>query len=123
MRLSDAVAMGRTLRKPAPGDLGNSEEGCAMGMALAACGKRPMYGYIEILWPWATDQNDFRKCPVCNERYRNVSHMVQHCFDSHVWTREMTLDQLIDWVRSVEPAESEAAEQISIQEFVPCAAK
>jgi len=42
------------------------------------------------------------------ERMTNLSMVVVHLFNDHVMTRkDWTLDQLIDWVRSVEPADPE----------------
>lgn len=121
MRLSDAIATGRVLVKPLAGVVlrDNKEEGCAIGMALVACGKQELahsYDGLGQAWPWTTNRLD----PICLpcgcgkisaiSDCNVIGSAIAHLFDFHIADRgraRWTLDQLIDWVRSVEPAESE----------------
>lgn len=105
MRLSTAIAMGRVL----PEDWhGRSFNACALGMAQAAIGipresfQRLYANGATEVWPW-----------IIEERF---SHPHSHHHDAkmiisdlyyRVLRSAMTLDQLIDWVRSVEPPELE----------------
>ena len=109
MRLSDAIALGRTLVKPMAGKplSKDNDYGCTIGMALRAVGRAyncsqsdeqnwnwwPVYQQFLEEWPWTLSH------PVIN-----MSDIFRR-FDREVMQGTMTLDQLIDWVRSVEPEE------------------
>ena len=105
MKLSDAIDIGRvTIEKWTLGHL----EGCALGMAANAVGCEYSYSDIEKHWPWITEHPG--KCPLCNRVFfypcDTTMMLIAHLFDTHVMDfDDITLDQLIDWVRSVEPAE------------------
>jgi hypothetical protein len=116
MRLSDAIALGRTLVKPHRlAEYYEDGSGCARGMALEACNARAHSDDYNLhddafyrLWPWTSVSPN--KAP-CNCQVMSVypfNAQIQHLFDSHVTgiaKPTWTLDQLIDWVRSVEPDE------------------
>lgn len=126
MLLSDAIAMGRTLVKPTPTtEWAVGGGGCARGMALEAIGKRCAYatpygpwesgkGHPNIAnfltaWPW-TERLTSVPCLCYGEPVvAEIAIVISHMFDRHVsmpgCTDSWTLDQLIDWVRSVEPEE------------------
>jgi hypothetical protein len=120
MRLSDAIATGRTLIHASSGLVfdvtGNF--GCAIGMALSARGVRrdleplTVDEYISLVpeWAWATFVQCFTPPCTCAENsevYSSVAIAITHLFDMHVFGHcDWTLDQLIDWVRSVEPEEA-----------------
>ena len=118
MRLSEAIALGRTtIEKFIAAEL----NGCALGMAANAIGIKKDYCQLYEAWPWLGAM-EFSRCPVdgCpHPSFMAPAHRIGHLFDAHVvcvgepFTR-WTLDQLIDWVRSVEPNEdaSESAEQL-----------
>ena len=111
MRLSDAIAMGRTLMMPKAYTLRSSDgrEGCALGMGLAACGmeKQGLY-YNKLLtrWSWLLGTSE-HPCDCRNMVRDEFICIIMHLFDRHVMNQDWTLDRLIDWVRSVEPAEKD----------------
>jgi hypothetical protein len=109
MRLSDAIALGRTLIKPTEGGPGKrgSGAGCALQLALMAIGEE--YSAYSRSGP------DFQEAirifgPIAGKIWRP--------FDT--WGGE-NLDRFIDWVRSVEPAEVEppVVESVNTAEEVP----
>jgi hypothetical protein len=120
MRLSDAIALGRTLiGKTDP----SSYCGCALAMALMAIGKEPMVAAIgddsfaEMAhdnwfeaamteWPWlVTEGLEVPKyLPAYAYEHYNAEYIISDLFWK-VDEGEISLDQLIDWVRSVEPQE------------------
>lgn len=115
MRLSDAIAMGRTMTEHRANDLAH----CAQGMALISCGVTDRIdmvreGGIGKRWPWSAELTDSDFPCGCNmgERYEHsIRGSIAHIFDLHVMhLKDWTLDELIDWVRSVEPVEAEAKE-------------
>jgi hypothetical protein len=131
MRLSDAIALGRTIAKAVPEELSNhrGDEACALGMAGLACGLSGWelhnpeftfcgakieadshYDLIYERWPWLKNQTSSKfpcGCVVLGEEL--FDEVVMHLFDVHIFNRkDWTLDQLIDWVRSVEPQEAPA---------------
>jgi hypothetical protein len=111
MRLSDAIALGRTLKKPVRGMMGiGTNHGCALGMADAGVGGAKFgneFATELCTWPWLSG-NTRLPCGCRSRRGFSSNHagIIAHLFDEHVFEKEdWTLDQLIDWVRSVEPAE------------------
>lgn len=130
MRLSDAIAMGRTLVTPVTGIIDNlGGGGCALGMAGRAtggfaaneCGVQ--MEEVHKRWPWTASflrEDAPCKCYFWQKTFELpagiFSQAIAHLFDAHVMqdpqhqeasceNETWTLDQLIDWVRSVEPAE------------------
>jgi len=130
MRLSDAIAMGRMIISPRSGSGETETTGCALSMAAAAVGlkkdgNRSRWQRSSEEWAWLVGCCQSLPCGcAANEAWQDDKcyfWAIIHVFDTHVeFHRDWTLDQLIDWVRSVEPAESEEGEQISTQESVPC---
>jgi hypothetical protein len=123
MRLSEAIALGRTAIQPASGRVFNSDRtrGCAFGMAGAAIGAKWSSAVLEHdterAWPWLRGES-IRPCKCPHWRQSGTYlQAIAHLFDAHLmqdrcywWdigeeAEPMTLDQLIDWVRSVEPQE------------------
>jgi hypothetical protein len=108
MRLSDAMATGRvTIDKLEAAKL----SGCILGMACNAVGIKTnlqRYPYPQIMkkWPWLKGQTECRACGH-GHGTTDFMHAIWHQFDSLVMYERpsMTVDELIDWVRSVEPAE------------------
>ena len=105
MRLSTAIATGRvTIDKLTAMDL----EGCVLGMAANAAGIPREYGCIRREWPWLREPAGV--CPKCQLKTfaGDLLSIVYHLFDAHVIRRkDLSLDELIDIVRSIEPAEPE----------------
>jgi hypothetical protein len=112
MRLSDAIALGRTILEPVAGTFNDHHGGgCAIGMAYEAIGKDFLVSNVRE-WNWVHTVRG--KLPCSCTRTCNCELCVQdpaiscivHLFDVHVMGKgDWTLDQLIDWVRSVEPPE------------------
>lgn len=104
MRLSDAMALGPMVAKLNRGQFTLDEcEGCAMGVALRATGYRGKLGNmftVRKYWPWATDAVWF----AITKRYFEVV------------AGTMTFEELLDYVRSVEPAEQEEPQQEALAE-------
>lgn len=102
MQLSIAMAMGRVL---IPNPSSTTFCRCAIGMGLAAIGHDfhsngkdnsfHALGTAWDEWPWIKENGMTREI---SNRFSAVRHGL------------ITLDQLIDWVRSVEPAEPQSAE-------------
>lgn len=116
MRLSDAIATGRVLLKPVRSSLFSGEDyGCALGMALMSAGTRNVIK-LKSLWPILGESFEI-PCLCFKVRTVPMDLIVTHIFDNHVFLREdWTLDQLIDWVRSVEPAEEEPVSVTQVQD-------
>lgn len=132
MRLSDAIAMGRTLMLPwVPGNHGCDENGnnrgCALMLASMAINgtndfsclafehsaiqsvRGSYFGYVKADLPCGCTTGEWldgeENLPTL-QFHRAVMHVFnQHCAGDGSWT----LDQLIDWVRSVEPEEDDSS--------------
>src|SRR6266576_6207500 len=117
MKLSNAIATGRVLLRAHAGIFVAGDSGCALGMAYKASGlvaESKIVGYTMNdcfkAWPWTMQLPKTPPCG-CDIGDYNLGQAITHLFDTHVmqagaWKVEAwTLDQLIDWVRSVEPAE------------------
>lgn len=101
MRLSDAIAMGRLLVKPSL--ICDENHGCVLHMALRAISSDARFSGAFTEWRWLLSSV---KAPCGCEREGSAQLGIIHLFDRHVLAQgDWTLDQLIDWVRSVEPAE------------------
>jgi len=129
MRLSDAIATGRVIVMPARQMYGNGVRGCALGMAAKAAGLsftvpgHPISELISKEWPWMAMPRYLPPCDCRPDRRpdSDAHSLITHIFDAHVYHfGDWTLDQLIDWVRSVEPAEPDevAVEATEVKEAV-----
>jgi hypothetical protein len=123
MRLSDAIALGRTLANGITADLyihSDTNCACAIGMAQLAGGLTSHdESWVVASWPWLL-QDRIYTCPSCSSSTQEggisaISHVMGHVIGtvrvsgtcdgfSHL-EKDLTLDQLIDWVRSIEPPE------------------
>src|SRR5262249_31903987 len=136
--LSDAIATGRVLLEPKAGFLFDGDKsGCALGMACIANGGRALSATEDIdipmmLWPWLAQCNFYIPCQ-CKfkkgaERFA-YGQTIAALVDGHVMGAEKdqlhpeefpgqrwTADQLIGWVRSVEPQEVEVEETPVVSE-------
>lgn len=122
MKLSDAILLGSTLLAPQAGRQYSAEtqSGCALGMAAVATGctfravhavpshERRTLG-VEGVWGTWTLEVMKRPCKcffLFVPRKMRVKDIIAHLFDYHVvHKKDWTLEQLVDWVRTVEPAE------------------
>lgn len=130
MKLSEAILLGSTILAPKAGRQHYSESnaGCALGMAAIANGYtfRTVSGPIpardrrtigtEGVWgSWVLTEVR-RPCDCW--RYRvpremRIKDIVAHLFDYHVMAKQnWTLEQLVAWVRTVEP--NDIAPQASV---------
>ena len=140
MRLSEAMTRGRVLLAPTPGrfvdDAGTS--GCVMGMAaigvdapvvLSAASSLKNVVASEVIrqrWPWLLRFRRYQllcACRIPNRRfgltgwrYRALD-VIIHTFDEHA-ASESGIQQIIDWVRSVEPQDPlhEVFQRIPVRE-------
>lgn len=110
MRLSVALRMGSLLvAKPQGGDV----RACAISMAnLATNGYQAVclddiqsYSNILLTYPWLVDCSAI--CPICSNSLTQ-NEIMWHPFDHHVISQQMTIEQLADWIASIEPQELEA---------------
>jgi len=122
MKLSDAILLGSTLLAPQAGKQYSAENqsGCALGMAAIANGcsfrrvenvpwqERRTLG-VEGVWGTWTLEVVRRPCKcffLIVQRKLRIKEIIAHLFDYHVVNKKnWTLEQLVDWVRTVEPAE------------------
>ena len=119
--LSVAILLGRhTIEHPNACDI----EACAIPMALNAVGISSAgedvfdrlitpYHTLTDYWPWLCGKQI--ECPWCHTDIGGGAIMgaavVFHPFDHHVSNGEITLEQMCDWIRSIEPAEEPGAYQ------------
>ena len=123
--LSDAIALGRVfINKPEPGHY----RCCAIGMAVAAlkgaqCWSSEAYGLAYKTWPWIAEHTQVPKIAIRHHKYfphvtyDRVETIISSIFYD-VCAGRVTLEQLIDWIRSVEPVETEVKECEVSSEYV-----
>lgn len=115
MRLSDAMMLGSVTCRMEKYNWNS----CALGCAGNAVGipnwgnvGRKRHDLIFQAWPWLLERCHCAMClavTVDRIRYQGVAHHETYCdhitaaFDGQIVYGEMTLEALIDWVRSVEP--------------------
>lgn len=127
MRLSDAIATGRVLLEPVEGKVLSGNKGCALGMAGRAAGIKlhdyaselymENYNVLMQYWPFLASRILSEQPCTCRNGPSRMLDRVIHLFDDHVCrTGDWTLDRLIDYVRSVEPAEQEEPQQEALAE-------
>jgi hypothetical protein len=121
MLMSDAIALGACVIRAVPYTIGQDDYGCAVGMATYAA--KGMQDSAGSCWPWAAKKLEtVMPCGCDSMRYPPndpakrgaypilvYSDAIAHLFNEHVMDHEhtgkasWTLEQLIDWVREVEP--------------------
>lgn len=117
MKISIAMALGRTMIFPIAGTHLNHGKtgGCAWGMVEVAApssfgGAWRRAIYFRTLPPCGCTGAVLGNgmCVVKIDHICDLGHMIVHLFNDHVMTKkDWTLDQLIDWVASVEPPDPE----------------
>jgi hypothetical protein len=112
MRLSEAIMLGAPeLRHFSNGcwfrrNSDGSCDGCLVGAALCAIGHQEEGESSETLanrWPWL--RLALFVCPGCRLRWGFRSGLT--CMMSHYLKGELTLPQIADYIRSIEPAETD----------------
>lgn len=110
LKLSEAIRLGSLLiQEPKESDTNS----CAVGMALRAIGDNRVfsqdqssddlhipYRAVVKTWPWLDQKSTY--CPWCDCHVFS-SGCIWHPFDSHVMRGEMTIEQLADWIATIEP--------------------
>ena len=116
--------------------------GCAIAAGLRGAGKNPEHHDVGVKeggatlysyawknaalkeWPWLSSQNNFPEFFFCEKsapKYWRGSKVPNYAIISElfleVFDKVITLDQLIDWVRSVEPAEPEIPNTFPVPTF------
>ena len=134
MKLSEAILLGSTVVTPrASGQYYDRQnEGCALGMAAIARGctfgparspvakqDRRTLGTEEVWGPWVLEVAQ-RPCDCWRfrvPREMRIKDIIVHIFDRHVMQKKnWTLDRLVAWIKTVEPAEDPALER---EEWIP----
>lgn len=121
MQISTAIELGRVMVREMTSSLFIRADGdcaCAIGMAELAIGRK-MHDdeAVYAAWPWLRELQQFT-CPACglsllNEGKNFIGHVMGHVMGTISIGRDaygdckktLTLDQLIAWVKSVEPSE------------------
>lgn len=125
MRLSEAILLGSTSVRPLAGRMikfQNGETfGCALGMACTAAAV-PFFQSQEFYdeWPWLKNHFTLPCCGGQTEYFG--SSVIVHVFDYHIMEvnkPHWTLEQLVDWVRSVEPPEPDQEQATGVPGRVP----
>lgn len=111
MKFCEAVLLGSTVLRPIPHvRRNNNGGGCALGMAEAASGS----ALAEFTWPWLKTSPDKYPCGclLFMPGFENIllpwnyAVVVAHIFNEHVCKdKTWTLEQLVDYIKSVEPEE------------------
>lgn len=112
MQLHEAILLGSTIIKPARTIGTPGESGCAMGMAVAATGDigvwvRDRLNAFKNRWPWTDIKQVLLPCCESSSKV-TVTEVIIHIFDNHIMSynlgcKKWTLEQLADWVKSVDP--------------------
>ncbi len=127
MKLSEAIVLGSTVVRPLAGGLAAdpSRQTCAFMMAAAALSKPAcLWAEAPSTWPWLTRQLVHVPCGCRGwDRYLSANYMtaIIHVFACHVATKEWTVEQLADWVASVEPQDELTTAAAGREDEVYCA--
>ncbi len=125
MKLSEAILLGSTVLAPKAGGqlFTEKQAGCALGMAAVArgCSFRPVTHFdqkdkrtlgTEGVWGSWVLTPVARPCKCWRflvPREMRIKDIIAHLFDHHVMRRRnWTLDQLVEWVKTVEPKDAVA---------------
>jgi hypothetical protein len=133
MKLSEAILLGSTVLAPKAGEqyFSETKAGCALGMAAVAkgCTFRPTTQFnqhdrrtlgTEGIWGnWVLALVN-RPCGcwrLVAPRRMRIKDIIAHLFDYHVMVKKnWTLEQLVEWVKTVEPAEDASQDRIGRSE-------
>lgn len=100
MRLSEAIMLGAATCKMEAGEIST----CAYGVALRAVGGDFEYPYSSIMDAWRWTEVWFKDSDGHNCRsLSDLARSVWRKFDNEVCDGKITLEQLADYVRSIEP--------------------
>jgi hypothetical protein len=123
MKLSEAILLGSSMLAPRAGGqhFAETKEGCALGMAAIARGctfgpaRRPVAATerrtlgVEGVWGDWVLRLEERPCDcwrIRAPRKMRIKDIIAHLFDDHVMEKKnWTLERLVSWIKTVEPAE------------------
>mgnify|MGYP003394465767 CR=1 FL=1 len=95
--LHEAIALGRHLLRPESGGHCKGMQpiitGCALEMALVAVGSKLNWTEASNIWPW-----------IGHGAIDPIEEIWMR-FDDDVMQGRITMDEYIDWIRSIEPVE------------------
>ncbi len=127
MKLSEAIVLGSTVVRPLAGGLATdpNRQTCAFMMAAAALSKPAcLWAEAPTTWPWLMRQLAHVPCGCRGwDRYLSANYMtaIIHTFACHVATKEWSVEQLADWVASVEPQDELTPAAAGREDEVYCA--
>jgi hypothetical protein len=124
VRLSEHVMLGSLLVIPWPRVLLTADNrGCAIGMASESMGGKgttlERETQIEEMYPWVKTYPKEAPCKCFGAIIPSYLVCIEHLFDSHVFPiyHPSKLEQLVDWIRSVEPPEPDETSEIAVTEY------
>jgi len=110
MKFSDLVVLGSTIISLDSSIYLSEGCGCFIGMAAAAKTGATHYGdqqyRVMSLFPWLSEPKP-NYCPCCGQEYRDYCTTIG-CLAVHVQMRQMTFDNALEHIRSIEPGEEES---------------
>lgn len=113
MRTSTRLLLGSTMIKWLRGTRNNGNgQGCALGMIEASGGSCAHLDHFDVELPCDCNLANAIMGSSCHYshylRVCQASSAIVHLFNYHVMTtKDWTLERLVDWLRSVEPADPE----------------
>lgn len=130
MKISTAMALGRTMIMPLAGVHLSTDQkmGCALGMVQIAAPSLWQDTFMRARHTLVTTPCTCEMGHVGGmawdmiRRTNSLNETIIHLFNHHVMVKkDWTMDQLIDWVASVEPRDPEEAvtEHAKTQEAIP----
>lgn len=113
MQLSEAILIGSVGIQAFAGERCNfstsDKQGCALGMAEFAIGRFGSSCAAEKEWPWLEGEysGKYYPCGCCKApSWANYTCVIAQTFNNHVMGKgDWTIEQLADYVRTVEPRE------------------
>jgi len=108
MKLSEAICLGSMLLKPSQNIFNTKDSGCALHMAMAAIGDNRGWLHAESVWPWIMERAHVVPFGLHPWFYKDYKCLIISLFGK-VMAGEISLGQLVAWVATVEPAETQAS--------------
>lgn len=132
MRSSEALILGSVMLKAHPGSVyirdKGREFGCAIGMIAAGSGHLKELQDGNLILPGWMYEEVILPCQCGGFTKHRIEAIVMHLFDNHVFRHtgdhfdvdgkqleKWTLDQIADWLYSIEPKELPAPKEAEVQ--------
>jgi hypothetical protein len=103
MRLSEEIVLGSTVIKRGLWLRKDEDAGCVLQMAMVAAGEKKdtfCMGSTMRRHRWTLKETS---CPECGQKDNCAAIIGIHLNDRHEWS----VEEIANWVRSIEPAETE----------------